>query len=599
MVNPEIEKYVDTSLKTNMDVASIKRILVAAGWDPQDVDDSIAAVQNPGQRAAEPGAAMASPILATVAIKAEVGPKKSISKKILVIAGIVVLLLLVAGGVAFAFYKGILTFGGISDAELMAKLPDNLQAINSATYEGTLQLASEPREANTIPFNARDYYNSTSSPTNVWPTTLVMAPSTSFLQGIDDSYGMLPSDVAVSVTAGGSSANGGTSTTDAIFHAGADIKSADFNVSVDADFLKKNSTLYFRINKFPSFFIDFSALKSKWVAVTSEDLGNGGISFFDASSIQGFVNGSQNNNKKWLEQVRLLYSLAAADGVVLNNAPATSEKLGNENVRHFHLALAKDKMAGFYARATKELSDKYGKDTIWKFDQKTADYIASPEFGKLFDYLKANTFFDVWLNAETGQLAKVSYSLRMVPPANIEKLKDIQYVLRMALTLKDVNKPQVIEAPAGAMGFDDAQILLSGKSREEEITKSANDSVRLADISTLKNAISLYLADVSIPKICPNKNKVYTSDKGTDAVDGSGWLPVNLNDIRSGSPLNKLPRDHENKDSYVYSYKCDPTGRLFELNAKLAAHKNATYMSNDGGDNQNVYEVGLDLKLIH
>ncbi|MGH7485540.1 MAG: hypothetical protein ACREMY_08035, partial [bacterium] len=49
MINPELEKYVRTSLANNLEPSNIKRVLVAADWDPNDVDAALAAVQNPQQ----------------------------------------------------------------------------------------------------------------------------------------------------------------------------------------------------------------------------------------------------------------------------------------------------------------------------------------------------------------------------------------------------------------------------------------------------------------------------------------------------------------------------------------------------------------------
>jgi hypothetical protein len=47
MINPELQKYVETSLGDNFDAAAVRHALVAAGWSPTDVDAALAAAQGP------------------------------------------------------------------------------------------------------------------------------------------------------------------------------------------------------------------------------------------------------------------------------------------------------------------------------------------------------------------------------------------------------------------------------------------------------------------------------------------------------------------------------------------------------------------------
>lgn len=108
-----------------------------------------------------------------------------------------------------------------------------------------------------------------------------------------------------------------------------------------------------------------------------------------------------------------------------------------------------------------------------------------------------------------------------------------------------------------------------------ERMREARDAQRIIDITELKKAISLYLTIVEKPDLdargnCENE---YKSTNGSVAVDGSGWLPINFDLMPGGSTLSKLPIDPINDATHYYSYKCNPTGLKFELNAKMESER--------------------------
>ena len=160
-----------------------------------------------------------------------------------------------------------------------------------------------------------------------------------------------------------------------------------------------------------------------------------------------------------------------------------------------------------------------------------------------------------------------------------------------------------------------------------ELLKQARDSNRLNDMTTLKNAISLYLSDVANPALTtstPSGNTCYTST-GTIAgagcggyfqaawltvgsgglpirlVDGTGWIPVNFN-LMTSNPLSNLPTDPVNNSVYYYAYAASSTNSTFELDAKMESQKYASSTSNvvstDGGNAASVYEGGNSPGLV-
>lgn len=146
-----------------------------------------------------------------------------------------------------------------------------------------------------------------------------------------------------------------------------------------------------------------------------------------------------------------------------------------------------------------------------------------------------------------------------------------------------------------------------------ELLKQARDSQRLSDLDALKNAIALYLADsklfsglgnttcyASVAGATDCASRATSATRTTIAsstargVDGSGWIPLPLSTITSGSPLQNLPIDPTNTStgSLYYSALFDTSGLTFELNATLESAKYNGKMTTDGGNSATVYETG-------
>jgi len=185
-----------------------------------------------------------------------------------------------------------------------------------------------------------------------------------------------------------------------------------------------------------------------------------------------------------------------------------------------------------------------------------------------------------------------------------------------------------------------------------ETLKKSRDSQRMSDLSTIKTALGLYSTSTSVPymagsasnagcKGSTTDDSTYTSSDhiyystplesaitdttldGSTVVtknqvastslaltDGTGWLPVNLSGLPSGSPISNLPIDPINTVSnltavantdLVYRYVCSEKTLRYEIDAKLestAYTVDDNKMAKDGGNNNNYYEVGTDLKLL-
>lgn len=153
-----------------------------------------------------------------------------------------------------------------------------------------------------------------------------------------------------------------------------------------------------------------------------------------------------------------------------------------------------------------------------------------------------------------------------------------------------------------------------------ELFAQARDAQRLADLDTLRSAITLYLASVTGASLQDATAPAFTcgthygissaagatrmaaatdegARKGVRTVAGAGWLPVNFGSIPGGSPFGALPVDPTNDAANNYQYSCNDALKTFELNAVLQSTKYALtddFDGKDGGSGAAHYEVGND-----
>ena len=154
-----------------------------------------------------------------------------------------------------------------------------------------------------------------------------------------------------------------------------------------------------------------------------------------------------------------------------------------------------------------------------------------------------------------------------------------------------------------------------------ELLKQSRDSTRISDLAAINSALALWTADVSAgtwnatttcsvagatkPFVGGSACLIATSS----AVNGTGWVNVDLTAITGGSPLSRLPLDPLNTTTNFYAYRSSSTVGKY----KLAANVESTKYANGGGsdvesntkDGGNIvdtgnagwYEIGSDMSL--
>lgn len=156
-----------------------------------------------------------------------------------------------------------------------------------------------------------------------------------------------------------------------------------------------------------------------------------------------------------------------------------------------------------------------------------------------------------------------------------------------------------------------------------QLLAESRDAQRLSDLDSIRNVINLYLgsagivvfpqsgncADVASPQywtsVAGGANP-FQPGKTENAshlfnIDGTGYVPVDFNQVIGGAPIFSLPQDPIADTTYYYSFTCYASTKQFEINANLESVRYTSGTENkegnDGGDNPNFYENGTNLSL--
>jgi len=160
-----------------------------------------------------------------------------------------------------------------------------------------------------------------------------------------------------------------------------------------------------------------------------------------------------------------------------------------------------------------------------------------------------------------------------------------------------------------------------------DFLKQGRDSTRLNDLSNLMRTLNYIQAEspqtffgnpktiyISRPdpnltgdatSTCPNMNlppiptdwSYYcVSPQNLSRIDGKGWIPIDFSN-QAIFRLSKLPTDPQNNENYYYTYVYDPNTQTFEIDTALESQKQKHLLSEDNGDNNNLYELGTNLTL--
>jgi len=154
-----------------------------------------------------------------------------------------------------------------------------------------------------------------------------------------------------------------------------------------------------------------------------------------------------------------------------------------------------------------------------------------------------------------------------------------------------------------------------------ELLKQSRDATRLSDVASINHVFAMLIADqpnvsfasttagtvyVSLPATNSNcsdiglpSNYACVTEANLTKTNGTGWVPIDLTQLSTGSPLARLPVDPSNNasSSLYYMFMADPVTKTWKFSSSLESAKYVAKTTQDGGTQDSGYEMGSDLSL--
>lgn len=230
----------------------------------------------------------------------------------------------------------------------------------------------------------------------------------------------------------------------------------DASAAFDLEARKVKENFYALVSKFPSlFFFDLSGIKGKWIKLSPGDSSwYPSAHDLEETDLRGSLADLQ----------RVLRAIFEHDFLTVDAqlAPETIQGVRSE---HYRIQANLDRLSDVY-RALIEDQRNRGESVIAL--EADLQKLESPEVRHILDRIRDNTTFEVWIDRTNGYLRQLRWSLRIVPPESVEKLKDKQFVATTTLTLDKINEPTNVEIPSQTIDLDEATRLVTGITKEEQ-----------------------------------------------------------------------------------------------------------------------------------
>jgi hypothetical protein len=319
------------------------------------------------------------------------------------------------------------------------------------------------------------------------------------------------------------------------------VSMGDFNVALEAEFRKIGSDMFVIVHKMPTLFADMSKIKGKWIKVSETDIGTYGSSYLGTEEEE-----LDKKKEDSVKAVKLFLTTADKNHALVIVGKPVKEKINGQSLYRYDLRLNKETIVQFYTELTNGYAAEFGNESLIKYDQSLLDYLESPNFNQVFDYLSANTSFIIWADGD-GTPIQTQFNIRVVPDS--DKNKNNQVRMKTTLSFDKVNSSIKVDLPEEFMTVEDATILLSGLTREEYRLKK-----QLSNISTLQSALSTYKSITgTYPLTLSDLTKRYADLKkapGTKTAEETFYSFERSDDYRI---LKTVPIDVFHQNDYGYS----------------------------------------------
>ena len=171
-----------------------------------------------------------------------------------------------------------------------------------------------------------------------------------------------------------------------------------------------------------------------------------------------------------------------------------------------------------------------------------------------------------------------------------------------SVTFIALNPVETIRASRDTQRFSDLDAL----NKAVNMAVIENTSASLGTASTVYVSLpdaSSTCASWSLPSLPTGWAYHCAASSTYTLTNGTGWLPVNLASLSTGSPIAHDPLDPTNDATHYYQYVPNPSQTTWELASVMESAKYKMggpndKTSTDGGQNLGLYEKGTDLTLV-
>ncbi len=476
---------------------------------------------------------------------------------------LIVILVLGGGGLAFMRYVyGVYVFvqPPFAKEDFVLGFAESLAGMDTAVYEASLSFKTNPREENVEELNISKYADSSDEIISLIPED---ASFSAAVTGIYD---------RTKVAKNGKFGFKGTYTGDGV------------NLNVDIESIKVEDTAFVRINTFPSFFIDLTSIKDKWISLTRDDfegtfgsfasiLGMSTVDygFSDAvlpeSTIPDGGNSStkaskEDMKKQYLEALEIANEMQVVE---VFGEPIKKVQSDRRAVYEYEVRPNLDNFITFIEKLPAKMQAEFGEASQFKSDPEALAEVKSVEFAYYFNYFRDNTKILVGVDSK-GHPAYIDIVNKTAPK---DKKFKKQLETNMRIAFSNVNGKNTVKAPTESIPFLDAYSMVTGKSKNDLLF----DRVR-GSITGIRDAVSTY-------------------EKFT------GSLPLGLNDLRqSTAQLAQASTTFKNLklDAYGYTrYEFSTSTRPLYSGSfiNVFTEKELTYVRVNNADYQLIYDIRL------
>ena len=487
--------------------------------------------------------------------------KTNIKGKKPIIIGILLFLIviLVSGGLYFAYTKQFWPFQEGESRILLAKSIENIKNIESALYSFSFALESKIKDAKDEPYKYQNTAGEASMPGFI-DNYIKMAKSSS----------SLPANFKIAGNLSGNLQKNASQSTDMTFKIGGEGIYKDFSINLELEFLRKNKDVYAKLNAFPILFLEkLSAIKQKWIKISSQDLTNSTFSPLVNQYIDPkIIKKEQEKTVALKEQLKTFFTMAQEQQLLIMKCRPTEEKLNNVGVFHYKFALNKDTLANFYKITAQNFESNFKENAFYKFDQELFDELRSPQVKNFIDYINQYDQIDFFVNKTTSYPMRLSLTSKLIPQAEAGKLNNEGLLLTISLELTSINQSITINAPTESISLEDAYLQVMGISKEEYQFEQQAKNVNMIRnaLMIFKNSTGVYpdsleqLIGKSLGRNIPNDIFVQQAFGYIKTTDNNYKLTyqMQLPPYKSEGPLNALIYNdntflNKKTGKYIYS----------------------------------------------